>query len=134
MVKQHSVAPFAITSQTQHFRPNNETYAGDLFVTSSQSGGPRIIYFYFMLFIFHQTRLPSSGLCHDRCSLLNQPHALLCRRSQQQAFNEPGPCPSFHRSKASLASRFSSSAFTAARPAAAQLCSRTSSFYFQMLA
>ncbi len=28
-VKQHSVAPFAIASQTQHFRPNNKTHAGD---------------------------------------------------------------------------------------------------------
>ncbi len=42
MVKQHFVAPFAITSQTQHSRPNNETYAGDLFVTSGQSAGLRI--------------------------------------------------------------------------------------------
>ncbi len=34
----------------------------------------RLFYFYS---IFHQTRPPSSGLRHDCCSLLNQPHALL---------------------------------------------------------
>ncbi len=52
---------------------------------------------------------------------------------QQQAFNEPGPRPSSHRSKALLASRFGSSAFTAALPATVQVCSRASSFCFQML-
>ncbi len=54
-------------------------------------------------------------------------------RSQQQAFNEPGSRSSSHRSKASLASRFGSSAFTVVIPAVAQVCSRASSFYFQML-
>ncbi len=49
-------------------------------------------------------------------------------RSPPPASNEPGPRPRFHRSKASLASRFGSSAFTAALPAAAQVCSRASSF------
>ncbi len=34
---------------------------------------------FLFLFIFHQTRPPSSGFRHDRCSLLNQSHALLRR-------------------------------------------------------
>ncbi len=52
---------------------------------------------------------------------------------QQQAFNEPGPRPSSHCSKVSLASRFGSSSFTVALPATVQVCSRASSFCFQML-
>ncbi len=128
MVKQHSVAPFAIASQTQHFRPNNETHAGDFFVTSCQSASPRIVYFYLYLFFTrHGRRAPGFVTTAALCSTS---HTLSSagRRSQQQAFNKPGPCPSFHRNKASLASRFGSSAFTAALPAAAQVCSRASSF------
>ncbi len=53
--------------------------------------------------------------------------------SQEQAFNEPGLRPSSHRSKVSLSSRYVSSAFTAALPAAVQVCSQASSFYFQKL-
>ncbi len=89
---------------------------------------------FLFLFIFtrHGRQSPGFVTTADFRST-SHTHSSAGRRPQQQAFNEPGPRPSFHRSKAPLASRFGSSAFTAALPAAAQICSRASSFWFQML-
>ncbi len=84
---------------------------------------------FLFLFIFtrHGRQAPGFVTTADFRST-SHTHSSAGRRTQQQAFNEPGPRPSFHRSKAPLASRFGSSAFTAALPAAAQVCSRASSF------
>ncbi len=58
-----------------------------------------LLYFYFHLFFTrHGRRAPCFVTTADLCSTS---HTLSSagRRSQQQAFNEPGPRPSFHRSK-----------------------------------
>ncbi len=96
------MAPFAIPSQTQHFRPNNETYAGDFFIISGQSAGPSIVYFYFIfIFINFSPDTAAEPGFVTTAALCSTSHTLSFagRRSQQQAFNEPGPRPSFHRSK-----------------------------------